>query len=257
MRYNERQRFAFNLAVEDIIHIRLASLGLTKLPLPLPLPLIPTTITSVTNIPTTLDNRHVPIFVSENLYQADRIVVLFGEGDQDLGVIAHRVIGGRGGVDEGSVVSIVKALVGEDGNHGVGVVLANTGERWWWPEGKRALSHRSSMGVKMKSCVHKGRWFDPAVNEIPGSEHVDAHVKTVFESVLDNSTFVGETTTIQVIGITDGAVAVEKYLDANWDRWEGRIGCLAMLGGGQDVDGLKNEGFKKFLREVRSMATRL
>lgn len=235
----------------------------------------------------------MPIFVSEGLGGADRVVVLFGEGLQQLGVLAHRVLGGPGGVDKGSVVSLVKALLGGDhdtnsssssNNDGgeatkktkkkqdddankkttkTGVILANTGERWWWPQGQRALTHRDSLGVKMKSCVHKAGSSDAVANLIPGSEDVGAHVRSVFERVLvapnDNDDdkekkqhggFVSPGARIQIIAVGEAAAAVETYLDQNWGRWGAKVDCLAMLGDGKPVYELENEGFKKFLREV-------
>lgn len=158
------------------------------------------------------------------------------------------MLGGKGGVNEGSVLSIVHAL--REQNDVVGVVLANTGESWWWPEGKRALSFRQSNGVRMKSAVHKGRYFDAQVNGIPAHADVAEHVRMVFESVLANEEFVGKEARLEVIGLSEGAMEAEKYLDENWKRWEDRIGCLAILGGGLEEREIKNEGFKAFLKEV-------
>lgn len=159
------------------------------------------------------------------------------------------MLGGKGGVNEGSVLSIVQALREEEEDD-IGVVLANTGESWWWPEGKRALSFRQSNGVRMKSAVHKGRYFDPQVNGIPGHANVAEHVRMVFESVLVNEEFVAKEARLEVIGLSEGAMEAGKYLDENWKRWEGRVGCLAILGGGLEEHEIKNEGFKNFLKEV-------
>lgn len=197
------------------------------------------------------------------------MVVVFGESEQELGVIAHRVVGGRGGVDEGSMAGVVRALLGQkagpgvggggtddgdgadDGDGSPGVVLANTGELWWWPEGARGLSARQSQAVPMKSCAHWGRFYDAAANAVPGNASVDQHVACVFEGVLGGPDLLGGAgAEIQVVGVSDGAVAAERYLDRNWDRWAGRVGCLAMLGAGADVSSLTSEDFKVFLKEV-------
>lgn len=240
MRHNDRQRFAFTLAAQDLVHTRLAAppLNLTKLALPL-------------GTPTT--SPHTPIFVSSDLHLKKRVVVLFGEHDQDLGLFAHRVVGGAGGVDAGSAVGLVKALLLQGGgDDDVGIVLANTGERSWWPEGQRALSYRQSGGVRMKSAVHKGRYFDPLVNGIPGNDSVEDHVRTVFDSVLGNAEFVGKEARIEIIGVSEGADGVETFLDENWAVWKDRIVSLAMLGGGMDQNLIKDEDFKTFLVEVRT-----
>lgn len=283
VRYNDRQRFAFTTAVqEQLIRPRVeCPRGLVRLPLPLGTP---------------ADEPHVPIYVSPDLKRKRRVVIIFGESEQELGVIAHRVIGGRGGVDEGSMVGVIRALQGQkiketeatkkagpeenhdnddddvsakigggddDDSHvggkdndndedAPGIVLANTGELWWWPEGRRGLTARQSQAVPMKSCVHWGRFYDAAVNAIPGNESVDQHVACVFGSVLDGPDFVARNATVQVVGVADGAVAVVGFLARNWGHWEDRVGCLAMLGSGVDAASLQSEGFRGFLREVSS-----
>ncbi|ROW16405.1 hypothetical protein VPNG_02784 [Cytospora leucostoma] len=272
VRYNDRQRFAFTTAIqEQLLRPRLeGSLGLVRLPLPLGTP---------------TDEPHVPIYVSPGLKHKRQVVVIFGESEQELGVIAHRVIGGRGGIDEGSMVSIVRALHGkkipetkevkseekhdndsagakvgddtDDSHEGgkdndedaPGIVLANTGELWWWPEGRRGLTARQSQAVPMKSCVHWGRFYDAAVNAIPGNASVDQHVACVFGSVLDNPDLVARDAMIQVVGVADGAVAAGGFLDRNWGHWKDRVGCLAMLGFGVDVASLQSEDFRGFLKE--------
>ncbi|KAK7743897.1 hypothetical protein SLS53_003919 [Cytospora paraplurivora] len=268
VRYNDRQRFAFTAAVqEQLVRPRLEGpLGLVRLPLPLGTP---------------TDEPHVPIYVSPDLKHKRRVVVIFGEPEQELGVIAHRVIGGRGGVDEGSMVGVIRALQGQamkgargekhdddsagaelrddtDAGHGgamgndedaPGVVLANTGELWWWPEGRRGLTARQSQAVPMKSCVHWGRFYDAAVNAIPGNASVDQHIACVFGSVLDNPDLVARDATVQIVGVAGGAVAVAGFLDRCWARWADRVGCLAMLGTGVDVASLQSEDFRVFLRE--------
>lgn len=255
MRHNDCQRFAFNTAiVKQLIHPRLEALGLTKLALPL-------------GTPTT--KPHVPIFVSPDLKNKKRIILIVGESEQELGVLAHRVIGGAGGVDKGSMVDIARAILQGDHSNGQsqeenltatttntvpGVVLANTGELWWWPEGGRGLTTRDAHSAPMRSAVHWGRFrdeYDPNnVNTVPRNESPGAHVRCVFEQVLGNADLVAPDAVVQVIGVGDGAAAVERVLDASWARWEGRVGCMAMCGSGLDAESVRNAGFKKFLREV-------
>lgn len=158
------------------------------------------------------------------------------------------MIGGPGGVDEGSMVSVVKLLQQEEAP--LGIVLANTGETWWWPQGKRALAYRQSLGVGMRSAVMHGTWYDPEANGIPGNSDAEEHVQCVFEKVLADAQFVNKEAVVEVIGLGDGAVVVQKYLDANWDRWAGRIGCMALVAGALGEDEVKSEGFKKFLKQA-------
>lgn len=260
MRHNDCQRFAFNTAVEmQLIHPRLEALGLTKLALPL-------------NTPTT--KPHVPIFVSPDLKSKKRVVLIVGESEQELGVIAHRVIGGAGGVDKGSMVDIARALLQNDHSSGQnqkenladgdssnttpnsappGLVLANTGELWWWPEGGRGLTPRGAHGAPMRSAVHWGRFHDDGpnnVNTVPRNGSPAAHVSCVLEQVLGNGDLVTADTVVQIIGVGDGAAAVERVLNGSWARWGSKIGCLALCGGGLDADSVRDVGFKAFLREV-------
>jgi hypothetical protein len=261
-RHNDCLRFAFNTAVEkQLIHPRLEALGLSKIALPL-------------GTPTT--KPHVPIFVSSDLKSKERVVLIVGESEQELGVIAHRVIGGAGGVDKGSMVDIARALLQEDHSNGQsqnekladgassvqtsttnnapGVILANTGELWWWPEGGRGLNPRGVLGAPMRSAVHWGRFRDDHdpnnAHTVPGNGNPVSHVSCVFEQVLDNADLVAANAVIQIIAVGDGASIVGRVLDESWVRWGARIGCLAMCGSGLDAGSVRDGGFKKFLREV-------
>ncbi|KKY36736.1 putative mitochondrial 40s ribosomal protein mrp2 [Diaporthe ampelina] len=242
MRHNDCQRFAFNTAVqEQLIYPRLEALGLAKLALPLG---------------TATAQPHVPIFVSPGLKNKKRVVLIVGESEQELGVLAHRVIGGAGGVDKGSMVGIARAILQDQGEDQVdgaattsaidtdtsdnapGLILANTGELWWWPEGGRGLTPRGFQGAPMRSAVHWGRFRDDgphSANTVPRNGSPAAHVSCVFEQVVGNADLVAADAVVQVVGVGDGAAAAARTLDANWARWGGMVGCLAMCGSGLDA----------------------
>jgi hypothetical protein len=194
---------------------------------------------------------HVPIFVSANIATATRIVVLFGESCQDLGVLAHRVVGGPGGVNKGSMLSVVAAIRAADKSGSVGVVIANPGQLWWWPEGGRGLTPAGRFAVPMRSAVHRGRAYDARLNAIQGHETVGRHVASVFGEVLGGGV-VREDAKLAVVAVTDVADEVEKFLDdeENWKRWGRKMESLALLGNFYGVGGVKCEGFAKFLKEV-------
>ncbi|KAK1763591.1 hypothetical protein QBC33DRAFT_518533 [Phialemonium atrogriseum] len=249
-RWNERQRFALKEAIERLIHARLEGLGLEKLRLPLG---------------ARPADRHIPIFASADLATADRIVVIFGEPAQDLGILAQRVASGPGGLDRGSMVSVVRSAMtimagagadeGEDGRGKgkgetrPGIVLANTGQLWWWPEGGRPLTHAGRHAMPMASAVHWGRADGGPRNEVAGNETVGAHVRCVFETVVRG--LAAPRARIHVVAVGDAADEVEAYLDGEeaWREWGPRMECLALLGGFYKAADLKCEGFKRFMRE--------
>ncbi|RYP93133.1 hypothetical protein DL770_000707 [Monosporascus sp. CRB-9-2] len=250
-RYNERQRFAMNQALEEEIHKRLTNLGLKKIPLPLGTP----TTTTDDGITTTTTAPNVPIFVSADIAQKSRVVLIFGESCQDLGVLAHRVIGGPGGVDKGSMVSIVTSLQQQRSSpadaSAPGVILANTGQLLWCPSAGRVLTRYAFDAAPMKSAVHEGRLVDEDRNRVPGNRSVAEHVRYVFESVVPAYVDPSKEPRIDVVAVGDAAEAVEKYLDgeAVWARWGNRIGCFANVGGYYPTWELKCGGFKQFLRD--------
>ncbi|KAK4136941.1 hypothetical protein BT67DRAFT_398629 [Trichocladium antarcticum] len=238
-RWNERLRFSFNQAVSKTIHARLDTLGLVSLPLPL-------------GTPTT--SPHVPIRTSPSLASSSRVVVLFGDASQEFGVLSHRVIGGRGGITKGSVLSLVDALKTQRSSATdptpPGLVLANPGELWWWPEGGCGLNPTARHRVPMSSAVHLGRYHDPESNEIEGNRSVKEHVRCVFESVAMGD-LVRKGVKLDVIAVGDVADEVEEYLDDDevWGEVSGMMGSLVVLGGFYNSANFKCEGFAKFMKE--------
>ncbi|KAK4041973.1 Arb2 domain-containing protein [Parachaetomium inaequale] len=240
-RWNERQRFAFNEAIHKEIHARLDAQNFTTIPLPLGTP------------PT---KPHVPIRTSPNISTATRVVLLFGESSQALGVLAHRVIGGKGGgVTCGSVLGLIAALNTQRSSAAdpspPAIVLANAGELWWWPEGGHGLTPVARHGVPMASAVHLGRYHDAKVNEIPGNRTVREHVRGVFEAVVLGGGMVREEAKVDVIALGDTADEVEGYLDDDrvWEKVGRRLGCLVTLGSCYSSKEFKCEGFKRFMAE--------
>ncbi|KAI5867633.1 hypothetical protein GGS23DRAFT_612772 [Durotheca rogersii] len=236
-RWNDRQRYAMNQSIQQVIWERLEGLGLKKQLLPL----------GVTDPAT----PHVPIFVSGDIARKSRVVVIFGETMQDLGVLAFRVAGGHGGVNKGSVVSIVAELQKQRSSASdaepPGVVLANMGELIWLPQAQRTLSILAFNCARMKSAVHKGRVVTPG-NLVPGNETPKAHVNYIFNDVLPH--LVNDRARLDIITVGDSAEFVEQYLDLPpvWQTWHRRINCLAIVGGQYAIWDLNNQEFKEFLK---------
>ncbi|KAI1843701.1 hypothetical protein JX266_010147 [Neoarthrinium moseri] len=250
-RYNDRQRFAMNEAVEKVVHQRLEALGLKKTLLPLG-----TTDTS---------QPHLPVFVSSDIKDKSRVVVVIGETYQDLGILAHRVLGGPGGVDNGSMVSVVKTLQAQPSSptdsddHDAsppGIVLANTGQTVWSPALRRTLTLVGSGGAPMPSAVHAGPRWDGERERVPGNGDAREHIAYVFDQVVP--ALVGAGAGLDVIAVGDGADALEQYLDwpVTWARLAGRLNCLAIVGGYHAADNIKCSAFREFLRKkARAYAT--
>lgn len=171
-----------------------------------------------------------------------------------LGSIAMRVVSGPGGIDKGSMVSVVREVkkqrCSSEDNEAPGVILANTGSLWWWPEGRMALDYRRRSAVPMESAVHWRRKHSNKLNSIPENENVDRHVQYIFDKVIPQLT--KSDARIDVIGIGDGGEVVEAFLNVeeNWARHEHRLNAMALLGGSFHSSNLHVDGFKDFLRNV-------
>lgn len=233
-------------AAQDIIHARLEKEDLEKVLLPLGV---------------SAEEPHVPILASKDISTKSRVIVIFGDTCQMHGVLAMRVVNGRGGVDKGSMVSIVRDIKNQqcspDDKSSPGIIIANPAELWWWPEGKRSLDFCRRSRVPMATAVHLQRLHNDRVNSIPQNEDSESHVAYVFKHVLPRLT--KEDAKIDIIGIGLACQAVEAFLclDANWEKHaSGRLNALVLLGVYWNVGGHHGEGLKKFLGEVRLCSKR-
>lgn len=265
-RHNERQRFAMNgtcdlrfclpdpsletgihankkpEAIEKVVHSRLESLGLEKIRLPLG---------------ASPDEPNVPIFVSADIKTKSRVILIIGETYQDLGIIAHRILGARGGVNKGSMVSVVESLQSQPFSStdptAPGFILANTGQLIWHESLKRCHTIHATLGVQMPSAVHAGiKWFvEVGKDRVKGNTTAKEHIKTIFECVVP--TLLNPQAGIDIIAVGDGADELEKYLDwsETWKKLADRINCLAILGGYYDAEFMQCQAFREFMREVR------
>ncbi|KAJ3494088.1 hypothetical protein NLG97_g4302 [Lecanicillium saksenae] len=193
-RVNQRQRFEFDAAVQKVIHERLESRGLRKIPLP--------TVASAS------DAKHVNIFVSDNIEKAERILIIFGECTKELGLVAGRIAGGPGGINKGSMVDAVTAI---QRNESTGIILANMGESYWSPAYKRAMTVAAGAALPMPSLVHLGIKYHSQVNDIPGSESPIDHARTVFDTAVTK--YANKYAKITIIAIGGSCEAIVSLLD--------------------------------------------
>ncbi|KAL2223180.1 Arb2 domain-containing protein [Thermoascus aurantiacus ATCC 26904] len=219
-RWNYLNREAMHSCIRSIVLSRLHSLGLSTLQLPL------------TAGP---EEPHVPILVSSNLSSAKRVIVVFGEPCQDLGIWAYRTIG-KDGIDAGSAVAFAKAVLGRDKGTETGseektdtaLVIANCGQLIWHCGSRRAITHPSWLALPRESAV------DPPLrmthrNKIPRNKDWQEHVECVFEEILAaRGRFLREDAKIDIIGLVEGGLGAVRYLAKNWQNWRSYISAICL-----------------------------
>lgn len=177
-------------------------------------------------LPLSLSGRkeqNVPILVSTNLSKASRIIVIFGEPNQDLGIWAYRCIGANG-INAGSAVALVEYILHQQDSSekeiterkkptsDTALVIANTGQLIWHAAGRRAITLPSWMALTRRSAV------DPPPrmthrNKIPDNESWQDHVECVFDEILAaRGKLVRADAKIDVVGIAEGGLGAIRYL---------------------------------------------
>lgn len=228
------------MAVGNVIGSRLEAEGLKEVLLPLGV--------------VSKDEPHVKIRLSEAIADKSRVVIIVGQSFQDFGILAHRVASGVGGLNKGSMVNLVRALKHQKSSAiddaAPGIILANPGNLWWWPEGKMALSEFARHQVPGSSLVHWGFYHDPERNTIPENATPADHVKYIFEKVVPQ--FVNDQAKIDVIALGDMSDEVEQYLDNDdvWAKVGHKLNAMVVLGGFYDMREARCQGFKKFMDQV-------
>ncbi|KAI0154197.1 Arb2 domain-containing protein [Xylariaceae sp. FL1272] len=246
-RWNERQRFSMHQSVQGIIFERLEALGMQKTILPLG--------------QTDLTTPHVPIFMSKDIDKASRVVVIVGETHQDLGVLAWRVACGPGGVNKGSMVSIVKELQKQQSSptdaNPPGIILANIGELTWWDGGKRTVNRIAFEEQPMASACHSLAYLDfSGAFQVPGNDTAKAHMEYIFDKIISDPKLIRPDAKIDLLALGDGADVLTTVLNDMWpgpDRvWDKRINCFANVGGGMPAWYIDNKDFLEGFMKERS-----
>ena len=191
---------------------RLQKLGLERLRLP---------------IDASPHSPHVPILVSPSFDSSSRLIVIFGEPVQDLGIWAYRIVGHES-INSGSAVDLVTAVLrgNDDGNEHTengeaatgnkpGLILTNPGQLVWHCAKERAISLPSWHALPRRSAVEPPMKMTFR-NKIPGNESWQDHVTYVFEEVLGK--IVSEDTKIDIIGLAEGGLGAIRYLAEHCKR---------------------------------------
>lgn len=227
-------------AVERIIHDRLINGGLKKILLP---------------FQAKPSEPHVPIYTSNDISSKPRVVLIFGEHTKALGVLAHRVASGPGGINKGTMVSAVQAInnlpTGDKDSQPPAIILANMGQLYWWHEGKEAITVDASSAIPLPSLVHMGTKYIPKVNDIPENEDPDKHMTSIFRGVVAEYTKYGARLDIVVIGESCGTFARFFNDQQNWSFWGPFLGAILFFSPSLIEDAFTNENLKAFIAKVR------
>jgi Arb2 domain-containing protein len=235
--------FMHSEAVENIVHERLEEAGLKKSLLP-------------------LDGDckgpgRTPIFISKDLETKSRVVILVNDTEQDLGILAHRIAGGSGGINTGSMVSIVQALqkqsISAKDTSPPGIIITNAAQKLWDPEDKRAVTVRAHAKLRLPSLVHQGRQIDSR-NWIPSNEDPFDHMDYILSKVLPQ--YGKANCRLDFIAIGIGADELEAYMDdTGWSKVGKQINTLTTLGSTMSTDRLNNKEYMKFRTQVSRKKT--
>lgn len=170
----------------------------------------------------TPSSHHVPILVSKSIETKSRVIVVFCETVQDLGIWAYRTVH-KEGINIGSAVNFVTAALGNDGETGQvdgqrangnddekpGIILTNPGQLIWHEKSQTAMNIRSWRALPRRYAVDppKKMTFN---NKIPRNYNWRDHITCVFEDVLTN--LVSKNAKIDMIGVSEGGSIALQYL---------------------------------------------
>lgn len=188
--------------IRDTVLSRLHKLGLETLHLP------------ITASPT---SQNVPILATPFLQSQSRVIVVFGEPVQDLGIWAYRIIG-KEGINIGSAVNFASAVIGSNGDgaeeadqtkQAPGLILTNPGQLVWRCETERAISLPTWHALPRRYAVEPPPKMGYR-NKIPGNETWQDHITYVFEEVLGK--IVPKNAKIDIVGLAEGGLGAIRYL---------------------------------------------
>lgn len=176
-------------------------------------------------------------------------MLVIGEPTNRLGVLAERAIGGKGGINKGSMISVIQEL--QKLSNPPGIVIANMGELYWCPERKKSFTVKNSTALPLPSLAHKGRKYRSSMNDIPHNETSEKHLRYIFQKVL-HPLLDSNNKKLSILAIGSSSEVVEKFLDneRNWSNWGERLSSMVLFGPQCPLESLNNPDLKRFLKKV-------
>lgn len=177
------------------------------------------------------------------------------------------------GLDGGSAVGLVKAtlpplpvcegygeipldrlsLHGGDTSTDPGVIVFNPGELLYSHELNTSMSQTAWLARSKKNALAPNIEINEDFNRVPGHHNADAHIRTVFESIIPK--IVNKDARVYVIGMSDGAESMLKYYDdkylsldyASNDKFIGAPHAIALMQSTHSHEQLRSYKLKNFL----------
>ncbi|KAH0543745.1 hypothetical protein FGG08_001927 [Glutinoglossum americanum] len=224
--------FPFLVCLRKVVLDRLVGMGMETIRLPLDVE----------------EGRpHIPILVSGELQKKNRVLLVFGSPNEDLGIWCYRKLGSNGSsINAGSAIDLIKQVrsyhVSE--TEAPGVIIANIGQLVWHRKGRRAVTFKTWHSMPRKSAISKGYRIDDVKNRVPGNEGPVEHIQYIFNTVITK--LVGENAGLDIIAI--GGMDVLRFLDDNWATWKGRINAIALTNPLHWMRDISDEDFRYFLK---------
>ena len=181
-------------------------------------------------------SAHIPIHCTPPhlLRTKRRIIVLVNRAAEDLGVWSYRVVSKTGGINAGSVVSLVRELrdrAEKTANASTtpdaspearaqllednmpGILVLNPGCLLYSYTHGKALTPMSWDALPRKSAVHPPPRFHPKYNRVDGNHTADEHLRYVFDNVMNYDKFVSKDAEVYIVAAADGSESVIRFLD--------------------------------------------
>lgn len=167
----------------------------------------------------------VPILYSENIASAKRLILYFGESNQDLGIFAYRTIG-QVSTAAGSAIEFVTNIQDvPEGAGAPGIVIGNCGQLIFHRKSRRAVTQQTWSALPRENGVKQPYRMDSHNNHPAGNETPEAHIDFVLSWVKKQA---GKDVKIDVVGVGDAIEDLVKVLRRRWGEFKKNISAVAI-----------------------------